>query len=239
MPLWSRPIACSPLGKRKPRPHHPPPPLAKVPQICVMQRHLDINPPNLPACPAQAQAQLRLLTGDQAGVVSTHRPYRRKPHQCIAPASQRRTQRSVPFHIRQPVIHRRLGKPLATPPTDHHRATMHRKPGQGRRKPALPHLAVSIDELHKLWVLQHRQSRIARPRRREPKPQVQRHHLGTHRARSLDRAIRRPRIDINQPPHPALQRPQTGDQPHALVAPDHHRVNHCILHQGPLRLVPI
>ena len=128
-----------------------------------MQGHFRVDAPDLAARTAQAQTQVRLLTRDQAGPVAALRLHRGKKHKRIAAAGQRQPQGRVPFQIRQPIVNRCLGKALAPPAADHHRAWTDGESGARSGDPARRNRAIAIHKLHEFRRIigQGQQPRIA------------------------------------------------------------------------------
>ena len=109
VPLGRAPVQRRALGEGVPGPARAPPPLAEAGHRGVVPGHLGVEPPDLPAGPAQAQAELGLLAGDQ-----TARGSRRAartalvPHQRVAAAGLGLADRRVPLPVAEPVVDRGL-----------------------------------------------------------------------------------------------------------------------------------
>ncbi len=154
-----------------------------------------------PARGPQAHAQLGLLAGDQVVTKAAHLPIGGKAHQDVAATRLRSTHRCVPFQVAQAVVDRPFRKPL-TPASAYGRHV-----GSGVQKcaggdqPAGGHLAVAVDELRELEVvrssLENPNPGIARPSRRERLRDVELVDGRPDRLRQGNRAVARPRIDID------------------------------------------
>lgn len=229
MAVGAAPMQGRTFGESMSRAFRAPPPLRQLRNRCVMQRHLGVDPPDLPTRPAQPLAKLRLLARDQVLAVAAHLLEIPQPHQRIPAAGQRLADRRVPFAVTEPVIDRSLRVPLASATTDHHGTGVVAEALQPARHPARHHLAIAIDELDVIGrcarCSQRKHTGIARPRRREGARKVKPDHNRACPPRQRLRAIGRAAVDIDQPPHLAFERGETGGKPVPLIAADHHGIN--------------
>jgi hypothetical protein len=96
--------AIAKMCERIAAPDSAPPPLPKVRHGGVMQCHFDVQPPDAPASGTNADAQLRILTGDQIIPVPLNGLERDCTKQYVAPACAHLPYRPVPFSVAQPII---------------------------------------------------------------------------------------------------------------------------------------
>src|SRR5205807_5029812 len=87
-------------------PLHPPPPLAEPGHGRIVQSHLGINPPNLPARCPQAHTQFRFLASDHVCAVPPYLLEGICPDKHVSPAGFGGPDRGVPLDIAQSVINR-------------------------------------------------------------------------------------------------------------------------------------
>ena len=191
-----------------------------------MEDHFRVDPPDAPAGSAQADAELRLLAGDQVVAIAFRLPKCLRAHQHIASTGACLTDSGVPFQVAEKVVHRALGVPLATPTTDRRNIGMRLEKGACLRQPASAYLAVAIDELHELDVWrdrgQARNAGIARPRRSERQPHVQIDHHRAETSGQVSRTIGGAGVHIHRHAGLPNHRRQTHAQAFAFVAADGH-----------------
>ena len=185
-----------------------------------MQGHFGIDPPDRPACLAQAHAKLWLFPGDQGWVVAAHFAQGIDPHQRVPPAGPRLAYGGVPFLICKAVVDAGLRKAFAAASADHGCLGMVMQEGFGPSEPTGLYLAIAVDELHEACAVSELvEPGIARPGCCEGLIHLEGYHLGTEIPRGLNTAIGRSGIHVDQRCQTA-QGFQTTDQPVAFIAPD-------------------
>lgn len=202
------------------------PPLRKAVHGRVMQCHLGVDAPDLPALRAQPQAHLGFFARDQILAVSADLVQGAQTHQRIPAAGFRFADRGVPFRIRQPVVDRGFGMPLAAAAADDGGIGLGLQLGYGLGQPVGVEGAIPVQKLDIARLLRGgqrpdpREPRVARACGGKGAGHVEIDDLGTRRAGELRRAVRRAAVDIDDVAHPPRERGQTGAQTLALVAPD-------------------
>jgi hypothetical protein len=93
-----------------------PPPLGETRHGGIMQCHLGVQPPNVPASSTQANAQFRLLAREDILTITADGRERVRAHHYIASTRPRLAQRSFPLSVPHPIIDRSVGVSL-TPPS--------------------------------------------------------------------------------------------------------------------------
>src|SRR5690349_15894273 len=85
----------------------------------VMQSHLGVQPPDAPPGPTQAQAQLWLFSGNEAGAVTLRRRERLRAHQRVSAAGLGFSDGCIPFDIAKQVVDAAIRMHFSSPSADH------------------------------------------------------------------------------------------------------------------------
>ena len=177
------------------------PPLREPGHVHVVPGHLGVQAEDLPAVPAQSQAELGLFAGDDRRVVARRAAEGRRPDHRVAAAGVGLADRRVPLEVGQAVVDRLVAVPLAAAAGDDGDVRPSREGRDGPLQPAGRHLAVAVDELDQRDlrgdVLQPLEAGVARPGRRERDREVQLDDLRPQRPGQLDAAVGRARIDVD------------------------------------------
>src|SRR6185436_3056866 len=115
-----------------------------------VRANLVLEPEDLPAGAPHPEAELRLLAGDHGGVESARLTERRHAHHRDPAAAGRLAGGLVPFHVAEPVVHRRLGLLLPQAAADGARFGPLLELAPRAIAPSRRQLAVAVDELDEL-----------------------------------------------------------------------------------------
>jgi hypothetical protein len=136
------------FSKTVPTSYGPYPPLAKPAHRGVVQRHLRIEAPYLPALLAQPDAKFRLLTSHDAGKESTDLLKSRNFEQRIPTTGTRFSNWSIPLHVAQLIVDRGFRIALAAPTAYHRDFVAHFQKWECSDKPAVVQDAIAINKLN-------------------------------------------------------------------------------------------
>jgi hypothetical protein len=191
-----------------------------------VQGHVRIDAQDHLALGPHAPAEVRFLAADQARIEAPDLLECLRPHQRIAAAGLRLSDRRVPLDVAQPVVDRRVAEALAPAAADDDRVGSRRQRLHPRLDPARLQLAVPVDELHepelRPELAQVLPALVACARSREGDRHVELDHLHAHPARQRHAAVLGAGIDVDDELALLAHRLQAAPQALALVASDGH-----------------
>jgi colanic acid/amylovoran biosynthesis glycosyltransferase len=201
-----------------------PPPLSKPSHGRVVKGHLGVDPEHLPAALTHAQAEIRLLAGDQIGVVPPHLLDGGDAHEGVAAAGIRVAHGRVPLHVAEAVVDRRLGVALATPATHDGELRIGEELSLGRLQPAIRDDAIAVDELDQLQlgrgVAKSREPAVSGAGRRERNRSVELDDERPHLFGQRHATVRRAGVHVHDRRGAPGERREAAAQPLTLVSTD-------------------
>jgi hypothetical protein len=190
----------------------------------VPHGHLSVDAQNLPPFPADSQAKLVVLGGDDRRIVSANTAEGRHEDHGIAATRFDLSDRHVPLEVGKAVVDGLIAISLATPAVDHGDVGPLLEHCAGAIQPARRNLTVTVDDLNecdiRIELHQPLETDVSRPGRRERERQVQLDDFHIHGPRQLDTAVRRIRIDVHHQQTAPDQRNKALAEPFPFIAAD-------------------
>ena len=142
---------CSSFCKCVPGSFRAFPKLAEPGHRDIVQSHFSVNPQNYPIILSQADAQLRLLTGNQRRIIATDSPKCFDSDHRVTATVFDLAYGRIPFNIGQTIVNGSIRISLATTPADDDDLRTTLDYCSGTLKPAGHHLTITIDKLNESY----------------------------------------------------------------------------------------